>query len=102
MREARLGLGGDLDNTVVLYGDRVINPTGLRSRDEFVRHIVATTDTEKGTLHDIARADGYDMLAVPGDVGGRFSVLSPVGLFSGAMCGIDVEAMLAGAAALDK
>ena len=38
LREAGLGLGGDLDNTVVLDADRVINPTGLRFPDEFVRH----------------------------------------------------------------
>jgi len=65
---------------------------------DFASHIVATTDTAKGTLHDIAAADGYDMLAVPGDVGGRFSVLSPVGLFSAAMCGIDIDELLTGAA----
>ena len=70
--------------------------------DDFASHIVATTDTEKGTLHEIAKADGYDMLAVPGDVGGRFSVLSPVGLFSAAMCGIDIEALLAGAGAMKE
>ncbi|HAU37862.1 MAG TPA: glucose-6-phosphate isomerase, partial [Phycisphaerales bacterium] len=57
----------------------------------WAERIVATTDMEKGTLHDIARADGYAMLPVPGDVGGRFSVLSPVGLFSAAMCGIDID-----------
>ena len=68
----------------------------------FADRIVATTDTEKGTLHDIAAADGYKTLAVPGDVGGRFSVLSPVGLFSAAMCGIDIDAMLAGAAAMKQ
>jgi len=67
---------------------------------DFAKHIVATTDMEQGTLHDIAKADGYDMLAVPGDVGGRFSVLSPVGLFSAAMCGIDIDELLAGAAAM--
>ena len=70
--------------------------------DDFVSHIVATTDTEKGTLHEIATADGYDMLAVPGDVGGRFSVLSPVGLFSAAMCGIDIDELLAGAAEMKE
>ena len=68
--------------------------------DKFASRIVATTDTEKGTLHEIAKADGYDMLPVPGDVGGRFSVLSPVGLFSAAMSNIDTEALLAGAAAM--
>ncbi len=74
----------------------------LRKRlgDGFADHIVATTDTESGILHDIAAADGYATLAVPGDVGGRFSVLSPVGLFSAAMCGIDIDALLAGAAAM--
>ncbi len=66
----------------------------------FAERIVATTDTEKGTLHDIAKADGYAMLPVPPDVGGRFSVLSPVGLFSAAMCGIDIDQLLAGAAAM--
>ena len=66
----------------------------------FARRIVATTDTAKGTLHQIAKADGYDMLPVPDDVGGRFSVLTPVGLFSAAMCGIDIDALLAGAAAM--
>ena len=68
--------------------------------DDFAKHIVATTDPEKGTLHTIAKEDGYDMLTVPPDVGGRFSVLSPVGLFSAAMCGIDIDDLLAGAAAM--
>jgi len=68
----------------------------------FASRIVATTDAEKGTLHEIARSDGYTMLPVPGDVGGRFSVLSPVGLLSAAMCGIDIDAMLAGAADMKR
>ena len=70
--------------------------------EAFAERIVATTDTEKGTLHEIAAADGYDMLPVPGDVGGRFSVLSPVGLFPAAMVGVDIEAMLAGAVAMKQ
>ncbi len=68
--------------------------------DKFAQRIVATTDAHKGTLRDIATADGYATLPVPQDVGGRFSVLSPVGLFSAAMCGIDIDALLAGAAAM--
>jgi len=68
----------------------------------FASRIVATTDAKKGTLHDIAKADGCAMLEVPGDVGGRFSVLSPVGLFSAAMCGIDIGQLLGGAAAMRK
>jgi len=72
----------------------------LRKRlgEGFAGRIVATTDRQKGTLHDIAVKDGYAMLPVPDDVGGRFSVLTPVGLFSAAMCGIDIDALLAGAA----
>ena len=74
----------------------------LRKRlgERFAQHIVATTDANNGTLSRIARQDGYDMLVVPDDVGGRFSVLSQVGLFSAAMCGIDIDALLAGAAAM--
>ena len=68
----------------------------------FASRIVAITDARKGTLHDIAKADGYATLEVPGDVGGRFSVLSPVGLFSAAMCGIDIDQLLAGAEAMRK
>lgn len=67
---------------------------------DFARRIVATTDAHKGTLHDIALADGYATLVVPDNIGGRFSVLSPVGLFSAAMCGIDIDALLAGAEAM--
>jgi len=76
----------------------------LRKRlgEGFAERIVATTDMEKGTLRDIAAADGCAMLPVPPDVGGRFSVLSPVGLFSAAMCGVDIDAMLAGAAAMKQ
>ena len=76
----------------------------LRKRlgDGFARQIVATTDAEKGTLREVALADGYATLSVPPDVGGRFSVLSPVGLFSAAMCGIDIDALLAGAAEMAR
>jgi glucose-6-phosphate isomerase len=64
--------------------------------------IVAITDPEKGTMRSICDAEGYATLPVPEGVGGRFSVLSPVGLFSAAMCGIDIHALLDGAAAMDQ
>jgi len=72
----------------------------LRKRlgEKFAEHIVVTTEPETGILREIAAADGYDTLPIPPDVGGRFSVLSPVGLFSAAMCGIDIDALLTGAA----
>ncbi|MBE0534655.1 MAG: glucose-6-phosphate isomerase [Phycisphaerae bacterium] len=64
-------------------------------------HIIATTDTSSGTMRKITDAEGYRSLVVPDGVGGRFSVLSPVGLLSAAVCGIDIDALLAGARAMD-
>lgn len=69
---------------------------------EYARQIIAITDPAKGTMRSICDSEGYETLPVPDGVGGRFSVLSPVGLFSAAMCGIDIEALLDGAAAMDK
>ncbi|MDY6913847.1 MAG: glucose-6-phosphate isomerase [Planctomycetota bacterium] len=68
----------------------------------FAERIVATTDASAGTLHELAAAEGYAELPVPPDVGGRFSVLSAVGLFSAAMCGIDIDELLAGAADMKR
>ncbi len=70
--------------------------------DSYRRHIVAITDPSRGTMRSIVDEEGYATLPVPDGVGGRFSVLSPVGLFSAAMCGIDIDALLAGAAAMDQ
>jgi len=66
------------------------------------KQIVATTDTRQGTLRSIVDREGYASLPVPEGVGGRFSVLSAVGLFSAAMCRIDIKALLKGAADMDK
>ncbi|HET8648264.1 MAG TPA: glucose-6-phosphate isomerase, partial [Vicinamibacteria bacterium] len=57
----------------------------------------ATTDPEKGDLLVLARRLGLPVLQVPANVGGRFSVLTPVGLLPAAFLGLDVEALLAGA-----
>lgn len=69
--------------------------------EAYRRHIVAITDPSRGTMRSIVDDEGYATLPVPDGVGGRFSVLSPVGLFSAAMCGIDIESLLSGAAAMD-
>lgn len=69
---------------------------------KYAEHIVAVTDPKAGTMRKICDAEGYATLPVPEGVGGRFSVLSPVGLFSAAMCGIDIDGLLDGAAAMDK
>ncbi|MBL7106513.1 MAG: glucose-6-phosphate isomerase [Phycisphaerae bacterium] len=68
----------------------------------FKNQVVATTDPEKGTLRAIANDAGLRCLQVPDGVGGRFSVLSDVGLLSAAICGIDIEELLAGARAMDS
>jgi len=65
------------------------------------KQIIATTDESQGTLRTIVEKEGYRSLIVPDGVGGRFTVLSAVGLFSAAMCGIDIDELLAGAAAMD-
>ncbi len=62
------------------------------------KRIVATTDKEKGALKTLATNEGYTTFVVPDDVGGRYSVLTAVGLFPIAMAGIDIGAMMKGAA----
>lgn len=71
-------------------------------KDKHAANIVAVTDPAKGTMRQICNDNGYITMPVPDGVGGRFSVLSPVGLFSAAMCGIDINGLLDGAAHMDK
>src|SRR5215210_958538 len=61
------------------------------------RHLVFTTDPARGALRELAQREHVATLDVPVDVGGRFSVLSPVGLLPAALVGIDIDALLAGA-----
>ncbi len=67
-------------------------------RDETARRITAVTDAGKGALRQLATEEGYETFVIPDDVGGRFSVLTPVGLLPLAAAGIDIRALLAGAA----
>jgi glucose-6-phosphate isomerase len=60
--------------------------------------LVLVTDPQKGALRAIARAEGIAALDIPANVGGRFSVLTPVGVLPAALIGIDTAALLAGAA----
>lgn len=59
--------------------------------------IYVTTDRERGILHDLAIKNGYEMFVVPNDVGGRYSVLTAVGLLPMAVANIDIEDLLDGA-----
>ncbi len=64
---------------------------------EAKKRIYATTDKEKGALKKFADKEGYETFVVPDDVGGRFSVLTAVGLLPIAAAGIDIDAMMKGA-----
>ncbi len=77
----------------------------LRERvgeEKLSRHLIATTDANKGNLIKIAHQLGLKTFYVPDGVGGRFSELCPVGLIAAAVCGIDVRELLAGAAYADE
>ncbi len=65
---------------------------------EAARLIVAVTDASRGALRSLATDEGYDTFVIDDNVGGRFSVLSPVGLLPIAVAGFDIRALLSGAA----
>ncbi|WP_027334822.1 glucose-6-phosphate isomerase [Mycoplasmopsis felifaucium] len=64
--------------------------------------IIATTDAKKGILFELASAKGYETFVIPDNVGGRFSTLSPVGLFPFECAGINIDEMLLGAQEANK
>ncbi len=66
--------------------------------EEANKRIYATTDRDKGTLKQLADAQGWPTFVVPDDVGGRYSVLTAVGLLPIACAGIDIDALMKGAA----
>ena len=70
--------------------------------EKAVENIVITTDPEKGELREIVKKFGYASLPIPSDVGGRWSVLTAVGLLSAAVTGIDIHKLLEGAAEMDR
>lgn len=63
------------------------------------KRIYATTDRARGALRSMANEEGYETFIIPDDVGGRFTVLTPVGLLPIAAAGCDIDALMAGAAA---
>lgn len=65
-------------------------------KEEAAKRIVATTDKARGTLKAMADKEGYTTFVIPDDIGGRFSVITPVGLFPIAVAGIDIEALMKG------
>ena len=66
-------------------------------KDEAKNRIYATTDKERGALKKLADEEGYESFVIPDDVGGRFSVLTAVGLLPIAVCGADIDKIMQGA-----
>ena len=73
-----------------------------RGKEEAKKVIVAVTDAKKGAARTCATKEGYATFVIPDDVGGRFSVLTPVGLLPIACAGYDIKALVAGAAEMEK
>lgn len=69
---------------------------------DYRKHVVVTTDAEKGVLRQIVHDEGFRSLTIPDRVGGRFSVLTSVGLLPAAFAGLRVDELLAGAQAMDE
>lgn len=90
--------GGTLEpmSVFVLLRDYLTKAVGVKKAKH---RIICTTDPESGSLRQIADREGYRTLPVPGNVGGRFSVLTEVGMLSATAAGIDVNGLWKGAAA---
>ena len=71
-------------------------------KEEAKHRIVAITDAHKGALRKLADTEGYKTFIIADNVGGRFSVLTPVGLLPIAIAGFDIRALVAGAVAMEK
>jgi glucose-6-phosphate isomerase len=66
-------------------------------KPEAAKRIIAITDAKKGALRSLAEINGYETFVIPDDIGGRYSVLSPVGLLPIAIAGIDIRSVISGA-----
>jgi glucose-6-phosphate isomerase len=91
--------GGTLETMSVFFEakERLERAVGVTKA---AKAIICTTDPEQGALLDFARQKGYATLPVPQNIGGRFSVLTSVGLFPIAMSGISIDKILGGASKL--
>lgn len=90
--------GGTIETAVAfrLFQHRLKQVYGA----DHARRIVATTDKAHGKLKALADAEGYATFVIPDDVGGRYSVLTPVGLLPAAVAGVDIRQLVAGARAM--
>src|SRR5581483_3904495 len=90
---AKSGSTAETLSTFLIVREWMRKSLGRRARAQFI----AITDPEKGDLLQIAREEKYSLFFIPSNVGGRFSVLSPVGLVPAALMGLDIHALLRGA-----
>ena len=81
---------------------RIVKAFIEKNYKDAAERIVAITDAKKGALKTLSTQEGYKTFIVPDNVGGRFSVLTPVGLLPIVIAGFDIRAMLAGAAEMEK
>ena len=81
---------------------RIVKAFIEKNYKDAAERIVAITDAKKGALKTLSTQEGYKTFVVPDNVGGRFSVLTPVGLLPIVIAGFDIRAMLAGAAEMEK
>ena len=63
---------------------------------KYAKYVIATTDAKKGALHQMAFAEGFEEFVIPDDIGGRYSVFTPVGLVPMAVAGLDIHAFIEG------
>jgi glucose-6-phosphate isomerase len=83
----------------LIVRDRLLRELGAV---DYKQHLVLTTDAKQGALRQIVNDEGFRALPIPPGVGGRFSVLTPVGLYPAAAGGVDIDELIAGAASMDE
>ncbi len=90
--------GGTVETAAALLITRQWLAQGLG--EEASEHLVVITDPERGSLHDLAEGEGLRAFSIPSNVGGRFSVFTPVGLLPARLLGLDASGLLDGAEAM--
>jgi glucose-6-phosphate isomerase len=97
--------GGTLETAAAYRAVRAELARFYGNNPEVLRRVIVPITGPKGKLRDLSRAEGYtddDVLTIPDDVGGRYSVFTPVGLLPAAVAGLDVRALLLGASAMTR
>jgi glucose-6-phosphate isomerase len=93
---------GDTAETMarfLIVRDRLLRELGAV---DYKRHFLVTTEKERGSLRQIVNDEGFPSLPAPADVDGRFAILSAMGLLPAAVAGVDIDEVIAGAAAMDE